>query len=499
MDRRYFVKSSLAAAVATSLPVDDGFAALLGPASTVGSDIRAVTGDGAEVSLERAAVQELADSLRGTLLLPGHEAYDSARRIINASIDRYPALIVQCRDVADVRYAVDFARENGLLTAVKCGGHSHSGKSTCDGGIMIDLSTFRGVHVDPRARTARVAGGSLLGDMDHETMSFGLVTTAGTVSHTGIGGLTLGGGFGRVARRWGLSLDNVRGFELVTADGRFRRADPEENPDLYWGLRGGGGNFGVVTSFEFRLHDMQRKVVGGWIGFPMEQARDILNFHAEYSLEAPEELSLDLRIYGRENAGGMIGYSLCYSGPQEQAESIMKRIRSAGKVMMDRVGAIDYVALQRSGDVSDPRAVGSYTKSGFLTELSPAVIDTILDGFASGEGRTTIFAMQHCGGAINRVAPDATAFPHRSINYIPLLIIGWPIDAEPSDHVAWLKQYWRTLEPHFQGFYTNDLIDESQEDVDRNYLGNYPRLVALKNRYDPTNLFRLNANVLPTV
>jgi FAD binding domain/Berberine and berberine like len=499
MNRRRFVRSSLAAAVAASLPVRSGLAALLGPSATVDADINAITGDGAQVTLRRAAVQELADSLRGNLLLPGHEAYESARHIINASIDKHPALIVQCKGVADVRNAVDFARESSLLTAVKCGGHSHSGKSTCNGGMMIDLSTFRSVDVDPTAQIAHVSGGSLLGDMDHETMAFGLVTTAGTVSHTGVGGLTLGGGFGRLARRFGLALDNVRGFEVITADGQYRRANASENPDLYWGLRGGGGNFGVVTSFGFQLHEMQREVIGGMIGFPAEQARDILNFYADYSLEAPDELALDLVMFGNTRTGNLITFSICYSGPQKQAESILNKIRSAGAVVMDTVGAIDYVALQKSGDISDPRAIGSYTKSGFLAELSPAFIDTIVSGFAAREGLNTVFAMQQCGGAIGRVAPDATAFPHRSINYIPLLIIDWPIGADASEHVAWLKAYWKTIEPHIQGFYTNDLIDESQEQVNSNYLGNYSKLVALKNKYDPINLFRLNANIIPTI
>ncbi len=499
MNRRRFVQSSLAAAVAASLPVNNGLAALLGPSATVDADINAVTGDGAELTLRRAAVQELADSLRGNLLLPGHEAYENARHVINASIDKHPALIVQCKGVADVRNAVDFARESNLLTAVKCGGHSHSGKSTCNGGMMIDLSTFRSVHVDPKAKIAHVSGGSLLGDMDHETMTFGLVTTAGTVSHTGVGGLTLGGGFGRVARRFGLSLDNVRSFEVVTADGRFRRASASENPDLYWGLRGGGGNFGVVTSFEFQLHEMQREIIGGRIGFPVEQARQVLNFYADYSLEAPDELALDMVMIGTEQTGSLITFGICYSGPHKQAEAILHKIRSAGTVVMDSVGATDYVALQKAGDVSDVRAIGSYTKSGFSTELSPAFIDAIVRGFEAREGRTTVFATQQCGGAISRVAADATAFPHRGINYIPLLIIDWPIAADAAEHIAWLRAYWKTIEPHIQGFYTNDLIDESQEQVNRNYLGNYARLIALKNKYDPANLFRLNANIIPTV
>jgi FAD/FMN-containing dehydrogenase len=498
MNRRRFVQSSLAAAVAASLPVNDGLAALLGPSASVDADINAVTGDGAEVTLRRAEVQELADSLRGNLLLPGHEAYDDARRVINASIDKHPALIVQPTGVADIRSAVDFAREAKLLTAVKCGGHSHSGKSTCNGGIMIDLSTHRSVHVDRKAKIAHVSGGSLLGDMDHESMSLGLVTTAGTVSHTGVGGLTLGGGFGRLARRFGLSLDNVRSFDIVTADGRFRRVSPDENPDLYWGLRGGGGNFGVVTSFEFQLHEMQREIIGGRIGFPAEQARQVLEFYADYSLEAPDELALDMVMFGSKPTDSLITFGICYSGPHKQADAILNKIRSAGTVVMDRVGAMDYVALQKSGDVSDVRAIGSYTKSGFSAELSPAFIDAIVSGFEAREGRTTVFATQQCGGAISRVAPDATAFPHRGINYIPLLIIDWPIDSDGSEHVAWLREYWNTIEPHIQGFYTNDLIDESQDQVNRNYLGNYARLIELKNQYDPTNLFRLNANIIPT-
>ncbi len=499
MNRRRFLQNSLAASIAASLPVRDTMAALLGPSAKVAGDIDAISGDGAELTLSRAAVQELADSLRGDLLLRGHAAYEDARHVINASINKYPALIVQPRGVADIRSAVDFARESSLLTAVKCGGHSHSGKSTCNGGMMIDLSRHhRSVHVDPQRKIAQVSGGSLLGDMDHETMSFGLVTTAGTVSHTGVGGLTLGGGFGRLARRFGLSMDNVLSYELVTPDGEFRRASAAENPDLYWGLRGGGGNFGIVTNFEFRLHEMNREVIGGTIGFPLQEARQVLNFYADYAHEVPDELGLEMIMFGSSPQNSLIMLQVCYSGPVKQLEPILKKVRSAGTVIMDNVGPTDYVALQRSGDVSDPRAIGSYTKSGFLSELSANFIDAVVTSFEAREGRNTVFATQHAGGAISRVAPDATAFPHRGINFIPLLIIDWPIDSDARQHVAWLKETWGRFEPELEGFYTNDLIDETQEQVDRNYLGNYGKLVALKNKYDPTNLFRLNANVRPT-
>ena len=462
----------------------------------VDADIDAVTGDGASVTLKRAAVQELGESLRGNLLLPGHSAYDDARRVLNASISKYPALIVQPRGVADIRKAVDFARGSSVLVAVKCGGHSHSGKSTCDGGMMIDLSLMRGVRVDPEARIAYVSGGSLLGDMDHETMSFGLVTSAGTVSHTGVAGLTLGGGFGRVARRFGLSLDNVRAVDVVTADGQLRHASAEENADLYWGIRGGGGNFGVVTMFEFELHPMQREVVGGNIVFPFSQARQLLDFYAEYEASAPEELFLCMGLQNSPE-GRAVSFNTCYSGSIRDAERVYDKVRKAGTPLRDTLRAIDYVALQRAGDVDDPRAIGTYTKSGFSAGLSPEFIDTVMTGFPEQPGGSSVFFLYHCGGAINRVAADATAFPHRDITLCPLLAVSWPIESDASRQVAWLRQYWASIEPHIAGFYTNDLIDETQQQVDENYLGNYARLVTLKSKYDPTNLFRLNANVIP--
>ena len=466
----------------------------------VDRDIDAITGDGASVTLQRAAVQELGESLRGNLLLPGHAAYEDARQVLNASIQKHPALIVQPKGSADVKNALDFARESNLLVAVKCGGHSPSGKSTCDGGLMIDLSTLRSVRVDPVARVAHVSGGSLLGDMDHDTMAFGLVTTAGTVSHTGVGGLTLGGGFGRVARRFGLALDNVRSYDIVTADGQLRHVSPEQNPELYWGLRGGGGNFGVVTSFEFQLHPMQRQVIGGNIGFPLSQARQVMQFYSEYGLEAPDELYLDGVLISSPSANlGLAVLNLCYSGPAGEAEQILAKIRSAGTVVLDDVGPIDYPALQKSGDVSDPRAIGSYTKTGFATEISAAMIDAIVTGLEEDPGRNTTIGFQHGGGVMGRVAPDATAFPHRDINFTGLLLVDWPVESDPTHHIAWLQRYWDTIEPHTKGFYTNDVVDETQEQVNANYLGNFGRLLALKNRYDPTNLLRLNANIVPTV
>jgi hypothetical protein len=498
VSRRRFVRDTLAAAVAASLPAGQALSAVLSPSMKVDRDLDAVRGDGSSVTLTRAALQELGDSLRGNLVLPGHPVYDDARRVINAQMNKYPALIVQPRGAADVKQAVDFARASNVLVAVKCGGHSPSGKSTCDGGMVIDLSLMRGVRVDPAARTARVAGGSLLGDMDNESMAYGLVTTAGTVSHTGVGGLTLGGGFGRVGRRFGLALDNVRSVDIVTAGGEFLRASAEENSELYWGVRGGGGNFGIVTSFEFQLHPMQRQVIGGLVMFPIEQAKSVMSFYSDYEGVAPDELYLSCVIVSSPRGSG-VGFQACYSGPMGEADKVLRTIRSAGTPIADDLKPIDYVALQRSGDSDEPRAIGSYTKTGFVKKISPKLIDAMITGLEPHPERSTTVGFQHCGGAISRVANDATAFPHRDIHATSLLLVDWPAQIDPTQHIAWLRQYWDTVEPHTDGFYTNDVVDESQQQVDENYLGNYARLLALKNKYDPTNLFRLNANVVPTI
>ena len=499
MNRRKFVQSGIAAAIAGSLPVSQGLAAVMSRSGTVTADVNAISGSGAEITLKRAAVQELGDSLRGNLILPGHEAYEAARRVLNASIDKHPALIAQCRGVADVRNSVDFARESNLLVAVKCGGHSFSGKSTCDGGLMIDLTTFRSVLVDPVRRVANVSGGSLLGDMDHETMAFGLVTTAGTVSHTGVGGLTLGGGFGRVGRRFGLALDNVLSHDIVTADGKFLHASPDENQELFWGLRGGGGNFGVVTNFEFQLHPMQREVIAGNIVFPMAQAKDILSFYADYSSAAPDELYMDGGLSARPGQPAVAFIQVCYSGPMSKADSVIDPIRRAGTAVFDGIKTDDYVAVQRSGDTADPRARGGYIKSGFAAEITPGMIDDIIYGFEEDPVRGMAVVWQHAGGAIGRVESDATAFAHRHVKNDTLMLMDWPVDIDATPHVEWLRDYWATVEPHTRGAYTNDLIDVQQQRVNRNYGQNFDRLLALKNKFDPTNLFRLNANIEPTV
>jgi FAD/FMN-containing dehydrogenase len=486
----------LAAAAGAALP----YSRLLAALQPINTDLQAVKGSGAATVLEKSALQALREALRGPLILPGEPGYDQARRVLNASIDKHPALVVQPTGVADVRTAVTFAREHELLLAVKCGGHSYAGKSTCDGGMQIDLSRFRSVRVDPHSKTAYVAGGSLLGELDHETMALGLVTTAGTVSHTGVGGLTLGAGFGRLARRFGLALDNVKGADVVIADGKLLHASATENPDLFWALRGGGGNFGVVTGFEFTLHPMHRMVVGGDLVFPISRARELLAAYAEISLAAPEDLYLDAVMSApRGGKDGAFVFHACYSGPAAGADKVLAPLRKLGTPLKDGIQPVDYVKIQRSWDNTDPRNDGEYLKSGFINDFPGKLVTTIMDGFTPHTDRDTTFFFQHSGGAIGRVAPDATAFPHRKARANMFAVVSWPMTIDGSPHVGYVKEYWNKLEPFTDGYYTNEVADEAQRYVDANYQGNLARLQALKKRYDPTNLFRLNANVKPAV
>jgi FAD/FMN-containing dehydrogenase len=496
MNRRHFFQSSLAAAVACALP--PRLYALDGSASQAPGGIAAVKLDGSPTLIEQAALKDLRASLRGPVLLAGDPGYDESRRVLNRSIDKRPALVVQPSGVADVRSAVTFARDRDLLLAVKCGGHSFGGKSTCDGGMQIDLARLRGVRVDPVSRVAWVEGGSLLGELDHEAMAHGLVTTAGTVSHTGVGGLTLGGGFGRLARRFGLAIDNLRSVDLVTADGRYLRASDKENPDLFWGVRGGGGNFGVVTNFEFGLHPMQREVVAGNVVFPIDRARELLAFYADYSASAPPDLYVDA-IMSTTPGGkpGVFVFNICHSGPAADAERLLAPIRQLGKPLADSVAAMDYEAVQRMNDNADPRSLGTYLKSGFVGGFRKELIDAIVEAYEPHPERATMLFFQHGGGEVSRVAVEATAFPHRYATHNMLNLVSWPLELDRKSHVDYLRGSWAKLEPFTRGYYTNEVADEAQAVVDENYQGNLARMREVKRTYDPKNLFRLNANVLP--
>ncbi len=499
MRRRSFLHSAMAVGFAASVPDPRSLTRWYRAGLQDPADLLAVRGDGSKVSIRGATLQHFQKNLRGRLLLAKSAGYDEARQVLNPSIDKHPALIVQATGTADVQAAVAFAREHSLLTAVKCGGHSFSGQSTCDGGMMIDLSPFRGVRVDPAAKRVWVAGGTLLGQVDHEALAQGLVTPLGTVSHTGVGGLTTGGGFGRLARKLGLAVDNVVSVDVVSADGIVRHASKDENPDLFWGVRGGGGNFGVVTSFEFQLHPMNRQVIGGDVVFPIARAREVWSFYADYSMKAPDELYLDIAMVAPPGgADGIVSLSACYSGPPSEAARALDPIRRLGQPLADTIGPIDYAALQRSGDTTDPRAMGSYLKSGFTTRITPELITTILQGFEPHPGRATLLFTQHCGGAIARVAPEAAAFAQRDAQHNLLTAVAWKSGDDSAPHMRWARQFWSTVERFTTGFYVNEVADESAGVINANYRQNYQRLVAVKNKYDPTNLFRLNANVKPT-
>jgi FAD/FMN-containing dehydrogenase len=339
-------------------------------------------------------------------LVPGNVGYDQARRVLNPSIDKRPALVVQPDGATDIRRAVEFAGERNLLLAVKCGGHSYAGKSTCNGGMQIDLSTYRHARVDANSRTAYVAGGSLLAELDRESMAVGLVTTAGTVSHTGVGGLTTAGGFGRVGRRFGLALDNVKAVDIVTADGQLRHASPDENEDLYWGVRGGGGNFGVVTSFEFALHPMQRKIIGGDIIFPFSKAREVMGVYRDFAQNAPDELYCDLFLSTPsliEGHDGIAGLHVCWSGAEEQAEKILAPIYALGTPIVDSVMSQDYVRIQQNYDNTEPRNNAEYMKAGFINEFTDRWLRNA--GRPICNGLFTAFRWCHrpSGNIVNRI------------------------------------------------------------------------------------------------
>lgn len=496
MRRRDFFRHSLLATALTLPGVRGAYAlARSGPIP----DVAGVTGDGREVTLRGAAVAKLAERMQGQLLLTGDAGYDDARRILNPSFDKHPALVAMVTSVADVQAAVRFARTHDLLVAVKCGGHSASGQSTCERGLLIDLSKFRAVRVDPSAKRVHATGGTLLGQIDAATLAHGLVTPMGTVSHTGVGGLTLGGGFGRLARRHGMSIDNLAAVEIVCADGEVRRASARENPDLFWGVRGGGGNFGVVTAFEFGLHPAQQQVVAGDLTYPIARAREVLGLYGEYAPVAPDELYLDPAIgLPPGGAPGFVSLSVCYSGAPANLERALAPLRKLGKPASDTLKTLDYLQLQRAGDITDPRAQGSYMKSGFVTSIPGALIDAIVDGLEGHPSRTTLVFGQHCGGAAGRVADDATAFASRHAVLNVMAVTGWRFGDDPSAHIEATRRHWKTLEPFMRGFYINDIAQEATaKDVNTTFGSNYAKLVALKTKYDPTNLFRLNANIVP--
>jgi FAD/FMN-containing dehydrogenase len=494
LQRRQFLRTALAALPTAALPFGKLFAAT-GAASL--DDVEAVTNDGKQVVLKGADVKDFSARLRGELLLRNSAGYDSARRLWNGAFDRHPAMIVRCSGAADVMEAVKYAAANRLLLAVRGGGHSLSGQSVCEQGMMIDLSQMNSSRVDPGRHIAVIEGGALLGALDREALAQGLATTAGTVSHTGVGGLTLGGGFGRLGRRFGLACDNVRSIDLVTADGKVVTASAQQNKDLFWGLRGGGGNFGVATSFEFQLHPVDPLMVGGELTYSFADAPDMLKFFFDFAQQAPDELNLDAALVRLPNDMRMLSIDVCYSGPRGNADKVLAPLRTFRKPIADTVGPAPYVRLQASGDENSAIGQRYYIKGGFIQKSSQALTDVMLATIAEVNlPIVTAVSMPQGGGAYERVKPESTAFAQRAAPFNMFVAAIWQDPAQSEMAGNWARGAWKKLEPHTRGFYVNEYNDDAHR-MRETYGPNFDRLVALKTKFDPDNLFRMNANIAP--
>jgi FAD/FMN-containing dehydrogenase len=450
-----------------------------------------------------SVIEKFKTSLRGALLQPGDAGYDEARKIWNAMIDKRPALIARCAGVADVILCVNLARENNLLVAVRGGGHNVAGNAVCDGGLVIDLSRMKGIRVDPARRTVRAEPGLTWREFDRETQAFGLATTGGQISTAGIAGLTLGGGWGYLARKYGLACDNLLSIDLVTADGQFLTARAAENADLFWGLRGGGGNFGVVTSFEYQLHSVG-PVFAGIVAYPIQKAKTVLELFRQVTSAAPDELACDIVLINLPDGTPIVGMNICYNGPTAEGERVVRPLRSGGSPVLDQVGPIPYTAAQQLLDSFYPSGLHSYWKASFLKEISDEAIDTMV---AYCDRRPTPIChgiIEHqLGGAVRRANREATAFAHRDVEY-SFMSLGVCADvAETENCTRWAQEFWDAMQPWSTGgVYVNYLGREADEGAERIKAAygaeKYVRLVALKNKYDPANLFRLNQNIKPS-
>jgi FAD/FMN-containing dehydrogenase len=447
--------------------------------------------------LDEADVQGLAAALRGDLIRPEDDHYDTARAVFNAMVDRRPALIVRCAGVSDVMRGVEFARSHDVPLSIRGGGHSVAGKAVCDGGMMLDLSPMKGIRVDPVRRIAEAQAGLTLGEFDHETQAFGLATTLGVVSVTGIAGLTLGGGLGWLNGLHGLACDNLISADVVTADGRLLRTSEEENEDLFWGIRGGGGNFGVVTSFGFRLHPVSTVLAGG-LSYPLSRAHEILRFYHEFASRCPDELSTVASLGVTPDGDGVVSVSVCYCGSLEEGERVLRPLREFSSPLADNIEPMVYTTLQSAPDVGFPPGRRHYWKSSYLKELSEEAIEVMTEYVSEMPSPATGVGLQQMHRAASRVDPTATAFPHRDEHYDFLILSQWADPAECERNVEWTRSLFESMEPYFEGgVYVNNLGDEGEDRVREAYGANYERLLALKGKYDPTNFFRLNQNIKP--
>jgi len=462
---------------------------------------------GAEVLLEASAVEAFASTLRGELIRPGDPTYDEHRRVWNGSIDRHPALIARCAGVADVIEAVRFARSHGLLVAVRSGGHSYPGLSVCDGGIVIDLGLMKGVRVDPEAATVRAQAGLVLGDLDRECQAFGLAVPAGFISHTGMAGLTLGGGIGFFMRKYGLTIDNLLSVDLITAEGEFVKASENENADLFWGVRGGGGNFGIVTEFEFRLNPLGPQVVSGAVFWPAEEAPKVLRFYRDWIADSPDELTTDVLQRKAPAAPGVppdlvgkpvIAVACCYAGSVEEGEKVLRPIKEFSSPVLDLCMPRPYLTHQSMFDASFPHGWWYYFRSCDVAELNDDIIDIMAEFGSQIASPITSVGIWQMGGAVARIGEDETAFNGRTAGHN--FNIGGNTDTAAGfdEEREWARSYWSALSPYHTSVYVNFLMDEGEERIRQAYgAKKYDRLKTLKRKYDPDNFFRLNQNIPP--
>jgi FAD/FMN-containing dehydrogenase len=466
-----------------------------------------LSGTVTEIRLDDAAVTELTRTFAGELLRPGDPAHDEHRRVWNGSIDRVPALIARCTGVADVMAAVRFARQSGLSVAVRGGGHSFPGLSVCDGGLVIDLSPMKGIRVDPEARTVRAQAGVLLGELDREAQEFGLAVPAGIVTHTGLAGLTLGGGIGWLMRKHGLTIDQLVSVDLITADGELVKASEDENQDLFWGIRGGGGNFGVVTEFEFRLVPVGPIVLAGPVFWPMEESPNVLRFYRDWIAQAPDEL-MTIVVHRRAppldfvptelHGKPVVSVVCCYAGAVDDGEEVVRPLKSFGSPVLDLCERKPFLAHQAMFDRSFRHGWWYYMRSCDVAELTDEIIDITVEHSLRIRSPLTAFPIWQGGGAVARVGADETAFNGRGVGHT-FNITGMTETSEGfEEEREWVRNLWSALEPWHTSVYVNFLMDEGEDRVREAYgAEKYDRLKALKRRYDPENFFRLNQNIAP--
>ncbi|GAA4413846.1 FAD-binding oxidoreductase [Nibrella viscosa] len=448
--------------------------------------------------LDEGAIQLFKASLQGRLLRPDDAAYDEARHVWNGTVDRHPAMIARCVSTDDVIKAVSFARRYGLLLSVKAGGHNVAGNGVCEDGLMIDLSLMNQVTVDPDKRTAVAEAGALWSDMDRETQRYALATTGGTVSHTGIAGLTLGGGLGWLMGRYGLSCDNLLSVQIVTADARLLTASQTENQDLFWAVRGGGGNFGIVTSFVFQLHPVGPDILGGMILYPMEQAKEVLQFYREFARRQPDEFMLFAGLLTTPDGLPVIALLIGWFGPLDQGDAQLSELRAFGTPLADLVQVMPYTQLQGMFDAGMAHGIHRYWKSGYIRQINDELIGIVLENAARRTSPDSVILFLHMKGTASRVAAEETAYGLRNDQWDFDIIAQWTDPSEAARHIVWVRNFWNAVEPFTQGVYVNHLDEESgNTGVRAAYGQNYGRLVDMKTKYDPDNFFRMNNNIVP--